>query len=60
MHEKRRFFVNKLLFLTETHTFLFSACRVQRILSIQTSFKGTTRVFRELSSIIPNISCSVG
>ena len=60
MHENRRFFENKSLFLTETHMFLGSACRVQRILSIGASFEGITPVFKKLSSIIPKISCSVG
>ena len=60
MHENRRFFEISSLFLTETHMFLLSACSVQRILSFETSFKGIARVYRELSTIIPKISCSVG
>ena len=60
MHENRRFFENKLLFLKETHIFLWCACRVQRMLSIETSFEGITRVFSDLSSIIFIIYYSVG
>ena len=60
MHENRRFSLNKSLFLKEPHMFLCSACRVQRMLSIETSFGGITRVFKDLSLIIPKISCYVG
>ena len=60
MHENLRFFEIKGLFLKKTHMFLFFACRVQRMLSIDTSFGGITLVFKELSSIGPKISCSVG
>ena len=58
--QENRFFENKSLFLKETHMFLCSPCRVQRILSIQTSFERITRVFKELLSIITELSCSVG
>ena len=34
LHENRRFFENKRLFLKETLMFLWCACRVQRMLSI--------------------------
>ena len=60
MHENPSFFENKSEFFKETHMVLCSASRVQRILSIQISFEGITRVFEELSSIIYKISCSVG
>ena len=60
MHENRRFFLNKSLFLKEPHMFLCSACRVQRMLSIETSFEEITRVFKELSLIIPKILFYVG
>ena len=60
LHENRRFFRNKSLFLKGTNMFLSSACRVHRFLSIQTSFEAITRVFKELSTNIPKISCSVG
>ena len=60
MHEIQRFFENKSLFLGETHMFLRSACRVHRMLSIETSFEGITRVFIELSPIIHKMSYSVG
>ena len=60
MDEKRRFTENESIFLKEKHMFLCSACGVQRILSIQTSFKGLTRVLKELSSIITKITCYVG
>ena len=40
--------------------YFWSACRVQRKLSNETTFEGITRVFEELSSIIYKISCSVG
>mgnify|MGYP004584054301 CR=1 FL=1 len=53
MHENRRFFLNKSLFLKEPQMFLCSACRVQRMISIRTSFEGIARVFKELSWIIP-------
>ena len=58
--ENRRFIENKSLFLTETNMFLYSACRVQRTLSNDASFEGITRVFKQLSSIIPKMSFSVG
>ena len=60
MYENRRFFENILLFLTETHMFMRSACRVRRILSNEASFVEITRVFKELSNIIPKMSFSVG
>ena len=60
MHENRRFYENKSLFLKEAHIFLCSACRIQRFLSIETSFDGITKVFKELSLIIPKMSWSVG
>ena len=60
MQDNRRFFLNKSLFLKDPHMFLSSAGRVQRMLSIETSFERITRVFKELSWIIPKISCSVG
>ena len=60
MHENRRFFENKSLFLKETHMSWCFACRVQRMLSIETSFVGITRVFKALSSFAPKISWSVG
>ena len=53
MHENRRFFENKSLFLQETHMVLCSATRVQRMLSIADSIERITRVFRESSSISP-------
>ena len=59
MQDNRRFFRNKSLFLKETQMFLRSACRVQQILSIETSFEGITLVFKVLSGIIPKISCYV-
>ena len=40
MHENLRFFEIKGLFLKKTHMFLFFACRVQRMISIDTSFGG--------------------
>ena len=60
MLENRRFFESISLFLRETHMFLRSAYRVQRMPTIETSFEGITRVFKELSTIIPKISRSVG
>ena len=60
MHENRRFFENKSLFLTETHMFLCSTCRVKLILSNEANFDTITRVFKELLSIVPKISCFVG
>ena len=39
--------------------FLYSAGRVQRKQTIETSFEGITRVFKELSSIIPKTSFSI-
>ena len=58
--ECRRFFESESFFLTETHMFLRSVYRVQRNLSNMANFEGITRVFKELSTIIPLISCSVG
>ena len=58
-HGNRSFFVNERLLLEVTHIFLWSTCRVQRMLSIETSFEEITRVFKDLSSFILKISCSV-
>ena len=60
MHEIRRFFEYKSIFLKETHMFSCSARRDERILSNEASFETITRVLKELSSIILKISCSVG
>ena len=60
MHENRRFFENQSLFLNETPMLLCFACKVQRMLSIETSLEGITRAFKELSLIIAKTSCSVG
>ena len=46
MPDNRRFFENESLFLTETQMFLCSACRVQQMPSIETSFEGIARVFK--------------
>ena len=48
MLKNRSFFENKRLFLKETHMVLCSACRVQRMLSNETSSEGITPVFKEL------------
>ena len=55
-HENRRFFENERIFFKERYMCLWSASRVQRMLSIETSFEGITRVIKELSSIISKIS----
>ena len=52
-HESRRCFENERLFPEETNMFLWSACRVFRMLPIDTSFEGITRDFKEVSSIVP-------
>ena len=60
MRENRRFFEDKSLFVTETQMFLCSACRIKRMPSIEASFEGITRVFKELSPIKYEMSSSAG
>ena len=55
MHEKRRFFESKSLFHRETHMFLCSVCRIQRMQSIETCFEGIAPVIKEVIDHIQNI-----
>ena len=57
-HENRSFFENKRLFFKKRYMFLMLSSRVKRMLSNSTSLKPIYWVFKELSSIIPKISCS--
>ena len=59
-HENPRFIGNKILFFDESYMILILTCRDKRMLSNATSFERIPRVFKELSSNTPKISCSLG
>ena len=52
-HGNSRFFENKRLFLKGRYKLLWSTCRVQRMLSIETSFWGITLVFKSYHRSYP-------
>ena len=58
-HKNRCIFKNKILFFNERYMFLVLACWDKRMLSNATCLKQISWLFKQLSLIIAEISCSV-